>query len=32
METVLRVKASDCNTGKASHARLGVAVQSVNQT
>ena len=32
METVLRVKDQIVATGKASHARLGVAVQSVNQT
>jgi serine protease Do len=32
METVLRVKDQIVATGQASHARLGVAVQSVNQT
>ena len=32
METVLRVKDQIVATGKASHARLGVAVQGVNQT
>ena len=32
METVLRVKDQIVATGKASHARLGVAVQAVNQT
>jgi serine protease Do len=32
METVMRVKDQIVATGKASHARLGVAVQSVNQT
>jgi serine protease Do len=32
METVLRVKDQIVATGKASHARLGVAVQTVNQT
>jgi serine protease Do len=32
METVMRVKDQIVATGQASHARLGVAVQSVNQT
>jgi serine protease Do len=32
METVLKVKDQILATGKASHARLGVAVQDVNQT